>query len=130
MLPTRCSKYTIDLGASIVDYDLGKGELLLEHAYPIHAHPVPRISVDINLVLESTHSSALQQGSWINVIGYTRVSRTRGRPKKQSLPGTRIEGVSLQAILIWSAGSLRIGEYEATLEEQRLLQQRLKSDSM
>ncbi|KIX07626.1 uncharacterized protein Z518_02279 [Rhinocladiella mackenziei CBS 650.93] len=110
----------------VLQYDVLNGQLLLEHAYPKNAHPVPRVSVDVSLVLESTASSALRHGCWINVIGYTQNSGVHARKRKDSLH-RRDEVVSLQAILIWDAGSLRIRDYENTLEEQRLVQQQLQA---
>jgi len=111
----------------IVDYHTAEGRLLLEHAYPKDTHPVPRVSVDINLVLESLQTSILRSGTWINVIGYTRDARPHGRKRKKSMSRSDEAPPSVQAILIWDAGALRLRDYEITLEEQRQVQRQLET---
>lgn len=109
----------------VVQYDTTKGRLLLEHAYPKNAHPIPHIFVDTELVLESTPPSLYQQGSWINIIGYVRNPDLHNRKRRDNLSNGKSEIVSVQAILIWDAGALRTGDYEDILEEQRLAQRQL-----
>lgn len=111
-----------------MQYDTAKGQVLLEHAYPDHAHPTPRICVDVSLVLEGTKSSTFNRGTWINVIGYIQGSRLQTRKKKDSLQQKGTEIPSLQAILAWDAGPVRIGDYEHTVEEQRRVMRQLKSN--
>ena len=81
--------------------------------------------VDIDLVLESTEPSTLVTGTWVNVIGYTRSTRLHVRKSKAQLRQPEGESSSLQAVLIWTAGALKITDYEITLEEQRSAQKKL-----
>ena len=113
----------------MVRYDVAKGHLLLEHAYPSTVHPVPQICVDVTLVLENTESSIFQTGAWINVIGYTQGTSPRTRKKRRSSGPLREndDQVSLQAILAWDAGALRVKDWEETIEEQRLVRRQLES---
>lgn len=112
-----------------MDYDVAKGRLLLEHAYPKQARPTPRVCVDVNLILESVHPLALSRGSWINIIGYTQETSLQNRKKSEQLQPRKDEVVLVQAILIWNAGSLRIEDYEITIEDQRAAQRQLRTIS-
>ncbi|OCT47490.1 hypothetical protein CLCR_03729 [Cladophialophora carrionii] len=111
--------------ASGTKYDSARSQILLEHAFPKDISPVPRIWVDITLVLETTESTTLALGTWINVIGYVQATPRPIRRKS----GNRFQRAAqpLQAILIWDAGAVRIGEYENTLEEMMRTKQRLES---
>ncbi|KAK5454106.1 hypothetical protein LTS15_006106 [Exophiala xenobiotica] len=113
----------------IVDHDTAKGQIILEHAYPKNAKPIPHVLVDIDLVLESIEPSILSTGSWINVIGYTRSTQRGVRKSKAKLRQPEDESSFLQAVLVWTAGALKITDYEITLEEQRSAQKKLISKS-
>ncbi|KAK5233401.1 hypothetical protein LTR67_003809 [Exophiala xenobiotica] len=113
----------------IVDHDTAKGQIILEHAYPKNAKPIPHVLVDIDLVLESIEPSILSTGSWINVIGYTRTTQRGVRKSKARLRQPEDESSFLQAVLVWTAGALKITDYEITLEEQRSAQKNLISKS-
>ncbi|EXJ59718.1 hypothetical protein A1O7_03864 [Cladophialophora yegresii CBS 114405] len=98
----------------IVQYDSARSRILLEHAFPKDISPVPSIWVEITLILETTDSTTLAIGTWINVIGYVQATPQLIRRKS----GERIpRAAQLQAVLIWDAGAVRIGEYENTLIE-------------
>ena len=107
---------------SIVQYEPVEACVVLEHAYPKDASPIPRIRVDISLVLENVKSTTLAAGAWINVIGYILALPRSIRKKRDDRLRCADQSAHLQAVLIWSAGAIRIGEYEHTLEEQRLVQ--------
>ncbi|EXJ85840.1 hypothetical protein A1O1_06209 [Capronia coronata CBS 617.96] len=102
----------------VVDYDSLSGRLLLEHAFPKAAQPGPHALIDVNLILESTPSSVLERGRWVNVIGYVQNAHQGGRKRKATQLHNKDLPVFVQAILMWDAGPLRIADYEATLEEQ------------
>lgn len=106
---------------SVVDYEVSTGSMLLEHAFPPPLLPTPAVSVDVQLVLESIKAPDLQRGSWLNVIGYVRKSEQRH--KKASNPSTddikRAPIPIVQAIVVWGAGAIRVGDYEAALLNQR-----------
>ncbi|OAX80266.1 hypothetical protein ACJ72_05408 [Emergomyces africanus] len=56
----------------VSSYNISIGSLTLDHNYPITSRPIPSISVDVNLLLESLKATDLQVGSWLNVLGYIR----------------------------------------------------------
>lgn len=103
-----------------MQYEVAKGQILLEHAYPKDASPTPQVWVDINLVLESTKSSTLAPGTWVNVVGYVQTPTQQSRKKSATTAHRADEAAAtLQAVLAWDAGALRIAEYEHILEEQK-----------
>jgi hypothetical protein len=83
--------------------------------------PTPTVSVDLQLVLESIKVPDLQRGSWLNVIGYIRKSEQRykktGNPSADDI--RRVPVPNVQAIIVWDAGAIRVGDYEAALTSQR-----------
>ncbi|KEF62580.1 uncharacterized protein A1O9_00553, partial [Exophiala aquamarina CBS 119918] len=111
----------------VVRYDLAEGRLLLEHAFPKLVQSRYQIWVDVNLVLESIDPQALYQGSWVNIIGYTRHTPSLGESKDGPEQQNSEQCLTLQAVLIWDAGPLQINDYTSTLEEQRLIQRRSKA---
>jgi len=73
----------------------------------------------MTLILESVRAEMLQPGTWVNVIGYVNGSPPRrGRVLRSESAGKKTEGGSVQAVLAWSAGALRIKDYERTLMQQ------------
>ncbi len=110
-----------------MEYDLAKGHLLLEHAYPKDASPVPTVWVDISLVLENTKSTSIAPGTWINVIGYVQALPRQTRSKSGNLGHNALHTARLQAVLIWDAGAVRLEDYENTLEKQKRVQRGLRS---
>jgi hypothetical protein len=87
--------------------------LTLEHNHP----PENKLKalVDIELVLRSIKSYETRIGEWVNVVGYVVA------PKLE--PSSRPNGVQsevrIQAILLWSAGPLKIDRYEESLEQRK-----------
>jgi len=106
---------------SVRDYDISLAQLNVEHTYPAEGPSTCVVRVDLNLVLETAHRDALDTGSWVNIIGYVKVSASRKNKRKWSSPieVNPTSEVVVQAILLWTAGSLRIGEYERALERQK-----------
>jgi hypothetical protein len=99
---------------------MSKGRLLLEHAYPANTRPVPRAWTDVSLVLESTKSETFATGNWVHVVGYTLSAPRRSRRNAERLPRPEQPHTSLQAILIWDAGPVKLGDYETVLGEEQL----------
>lgn len=104
----------------VIDYDSNTGQLTVEHNYPRSADvELPKSAgVNINLILNTIKIDVLQAGSWINVIGYVRHAPL---PKTQHTRSARMLSAqrqpTVQAVLVWSAGALRVEEYEKTLED-------------
>ncbi len=58
-------------------------------------------------------------GTWLNIIGYvTRSAPRRNRALGSEWTSVQAERSSVQAILVWSAGAVRTGDYERTLTQQ------------
>jgi cellulase/cellobiase CelA1 len=89
---------------SVDEYVVTTATLRLKHDYP-HSDS-PRIAnVNIEHVLEAVQRSAVDVGSWINVIGYVE------RQKQQ--------GVFVQAVAVWDAGNLDLDAYEKAVEKRK-----------
>ena len=101
------------LFSSVVAYDVSRGTLVVEHAYPQNTLAPLRTTVDVNLVLETLPTQHLEIGGWLNVIGYVR--------RNQSKVGKRSFGevIVIQALLLWSAGPIKVGEYERALSRRK-----------
>ncbi|KAK5057716.1 hypothetical protein LTR84_011717 [Exophiala bonariae] len=110
----------------VVQYDITTGRLLLEQTFPKTFHSKHQVWVDVNLVLETIDAQVLCPGAWVNVIGYTRNHGSRSDNKNTAEQGSG-KGMALQAILIWSAGALRVEDYTSIVEEQRLVQKQFRA---
>lgn len=114
-LPTCPSGTKVRFLGCITAYDTLTGALKLQHAYPAcpnnptnKACPTTAV-VDVNLLLSTLKWRDIQVGGWVNVIGYV-----------QDLGKGKIKGrgsaVGVQALMLWSAGAVRLAEYEKAVE--------------
>lgn len=75
-----------------------------------HRFPSPQDNhiawVDISQLLDSVNQQHLEVGAWLNVIGYVAPSSSKSC--------TRI-----QAIMLWSAGSINLQQYETALLQRQ-----------
>ncbi|KAL4761641.1 nuclear telomere cap complex subunit Ten1 [Aspergillus foveolatus] len=96
-------------------YNISTGRLVLEHNYPRTKKPKqpkqdpPSVSVDVNAVLETVTWEELCVGAWVNVIGYVR------REPGQNLGGEPSDSVYVDAVVVFPAGAVDLGEYERIL---------------
>jgi len=93
--------------------------LTLEHNYPQGSHH--KALVDVNLLLSTLKSNDTRIGEWVNILGYI----TPTPPETQNIIiGSITSGEPrlsmVQAILLWSAGSVRLQEYERSLAKRVL----------
>ncbi|KAH8422815.1 nuclear telomere cap complex subunit Ten1 [Aspergillus melleus] len=97
-------------------YSVSTGHLILEHNYPRRKSisDLPTISVDINAVLETVTSEELRVGAWVNVLGYVRRSMNAG------------ETVYIEAVMVFAAGAIALGEYERILHESMEVERRVQ----
>lgn len=113
---------------SVVKYNVKTGVLALQHAYPPPPHPAAVALVDVTLLLATLTVTDTQVGEWVNVIGYVATAGDASSAGGGRGARGRVEGgsgfVRMQAIVLWSAGSVKIGEYERVLTER----QRVESD--
>lgn len=69
--------------------------------------------VDIKLARESMKATDTMRGAWVNVVGYIQPDRK----EKEKGKGR----VRVQALMVWSAEGVRVGEYERAVEEREKL---------
>lgn len=69
--------------------------------------------VDIKLVRGSMKATDTMRGGWVNVVGY--IQREQNEREKEK------GGVRVQALMVWSAEGVRLGEYESAVEEREKL---------
>jgi len=80
--------------------------------YPPARHQIVA-KVNIDHVLETAHSSFLQVGTWINVVGY--ITKRSPNPVYQSLDfgNTPVYSeVTVQAVVMWPTEALSFEQYE------------------
>ena len=70
--------------------------------------------MDVNLLLGTLHSTDTRVGEWVNVMGYITVPSS----KQDRTCEDKQANISVQAIVLWSAGSVKLDEYEKFLVDQ------------
>lgn len=123
-LPTHPQGTKIRFLGCVTKYDLSTGVLELQHAYPSAFDKTVIALVDVNLLLENLKREDIVVGAWVNIVGYVEEAMKK-REKVRGLDGNmglgridRVDLVKVQAIMLWSAGSIKIGEYESALSER------------
>ncbi|EJT74224.1 hypothetical protein GGTG_08068 [Gaeumannomyces tritici R3-111a-1] len=97
----------------VESYATGDATLTLEHDKAAAHGPRVRALIDVNLLLQSLKAEQTRAGEWVNVIGY--IAPEPDQPRAPGpLPGEH-HRVHVQAIVLWSAGSLNIQEYTSTV---------------
>ena len=107
---------------SVEHYDPSCGSVSLKHNYPSSSTPVVA-EVRLDHVLESITHTTTQIGTWLNVVGF--ISRdedgghkdVRAAPKKSSKPILKV--VTIDAVMVWDAGSIKLDAYEKALEARK-----------
>lgn len=100
---------------SVEKYDTTSGTLTLRHDYP-DGITVARVNVDH--VLEAAHRTDIETGSWVNITGHVMEIKERMRTDEAGRPIRRTK-VQVQAILLRSAGSVKLRTYEEALEARK-----------
>ena len=97
--------------------------MVLEHNYPRLKKPrdnPPSIAVDVNAILETMTWEELCVGAWINVIGYVRKSPAAAWVKEvASAHASMPESVHVDAVIVFPAGPIDLGEYEQILGDSQ-----------
>ncbi|KAJ5677639.1 uncharacterized protein N7477_003272 [Penicillium maclennaniae] len=116
-------------------YNVNIGHLVLEHHYPRNRKESSVVSVDINAVLEDLTSEELRVGSWLNVLGYVRdttpqpasSSSQEGSQQSNETPPARLppRPVSIEAVMVFPAGAIALGEYERILRNAQDVERRV-----
>ena len=108
-------------------YNIQTGHLILEHNYPRQKPPLepPSVAVDINAVLETVTSEELSVGAWVNVLGYVRRNRRRD-DDDSAVPESSPNPVYVEAVMLFPAGAVALGEYERILQEALGVERRMR----
>ena len=118
-LPSHAPTTKVRFLGCVTKFDIGTGVLELQHLYPQPTSSVLAM-VDINVIIETTKRELLEVGAWVNVVGYVgeRVRKGKGRNERDGDAVNRIEvvRVGVQAIMLWSAEGVKLGEYEKAVE--------------
>jgi len=108
---------------SIISYHSPSATLTVSHKslYPSTCQTKTReAKVDISNLVRTLSSDVLQNGEWINIIGYTVKAGIGGKGNAQD----GVEVAYIDAVQIWSAGAIDLGGYERSLREKLEVDQR------
>lgn len=106
------SSKTLLISPSVSSYSIASATLSLVHPRPDDRSPV-RALVNVDLVLARLGSEQTRVGEWVNVLGYiTSVPSIGSKPAD----GPKSPTVSIQALLLWSAGPVDVQRYEASVQ--------------
>jgi hypothetical protein len=78
--------------------------------------------VNIDHVLETMKGTDLEVGAWINVMGYVTAQDeedTSNKARRGSRRQRHAQKKAVQAVMVWSAGMIKLDTYESALEERR-----------
>lgn len=131
------------MNVSVRQYDVSTGNLILEHNYPRRKTDPESVSVDINAVLQDVTSEELRVGAWLNVLGYVRDSSTPAPSFSSSqLSSQQSNGASeiatalvkviprpvyIDAVMVFPAGAIALGEYERILHNAQDVERRMRT---
>lgn len=85
---------------SVTAYSTATACITLGHLHPRGTDVAA--TVDVELLLETLAPEATRTGEWVNVVGYVK-SVGQGSAR-------------VQAVMVWPAGPMDVGQYEAALE--------------
>ncbi|RHZ61927.1 nuclear telomere cap complex subunit Ten1 [Aspergillus thermomutatus] len=112
-------------------YNIPTGHLVLEHNYPRCRFSAnagterASVAVDVNAVLESVTAEELRVGAWVHVVGYVRSWGSDG-PDHDALRKLRVSSpVYVEAVMVFSAGAVALGEYERVLRDALEVERRI-----
>lgn len=126
--------------ASVRQYDISVGHLILEHNYPRNKAGPSVVPVDVNAILEDLTAEVLRVGSWVNVLGYVRDSASPAVSFSSSQLDSQQDGemstttpvkvpprpVYIDAVMVFPAGAIALGEYERILRNSQDVERRLR----
>lgn len=125
-------------------YNVTEGHLILEHNYLRGKEEANTVPVDINAVLEDVTSEELHVGAWLNVIGYVRDCHSpsasfsssqldaQSQHSNDSSSAAKVPStipsrpVYIDAVLVYPAGAIALGEYERILRNLLDVERRMQ----
>lgn len=100
------------MSSSVSSYSIATATLTLVLPRPDDRSPV-RALVNVDLVLARLGSEQTRVGEWVNVLGYITSAPSVG---SKHADGPKSPTVSIQALLLWSAGPVDVQRYEASVQ--------------
>lgn len=98
----------------VTGYNTETGEVTLQHKS--HDCRDKTALVDVNLLLETLNTSLMRIGEWVNIMGYVTKQES-----KISHDGKHVgRFTTIQSIIYWSAGAIKIEEYEEAVAETQV----------
>ncbi|CAI7652039.1 unnamed protein product [Penicillium bialowiezense] len=121
----------------VTNYTVATGRLILEHNYPRSKKIPSTVSVDITGILEDVTAEALRIGTWLNVLGYIREiepmqptsSFSSNSGDANQTPTVPPRPVYVEAIMVFAAGAIAIGDYELILRNSQDVERMMKLKS-
>ncbi|EKG12046.1 hypothetical protein MPH_10828 [Macrophomina phaseolina MS6] len=100
------------------DYDVSTATLTLKHAYPTNSSVVARVNIEH--VLETVQRTDLDVGAWVNVIAYVSAPPNNSEAGvKRARAHSATDNVHAQAIVLWSAGDIKLDAYQKAVEARK-----------
>ena len=93
---------------SVDAYDSELGVLRLRDRFPTTLATSDSSNVNVNNLLDVLNVETTQVGAWVNVIGYL-------RQDSESQLISKPRASTVDAVLIWSAGAIKLEDYEAAV---------------
>ncbi|KAL8763081.1 MAG: hypothetical protein Q9184_001041 [Pyrenodesmia sp. 2 TL-2023] len=138
-LPTIPPGEKVRFLGCVTHYSTVTGTITLQHAYSSTSVPqtiCPTATVDVNLLLSALKSTDTQVGEWVNVLGYVQglvdndgaIRRVVGRvgaglrDMNKHKVERQIGIVGVQAVMLWSAGGVRLADYEKAVEMRKKIE--------
>ncbi|KAK0613397.1 CST complex subunit Ten1 [Immersiella caudata] len=112
-LPLREIREKVRFLGCVTSYSTSSATLRLEHHYPTDGPSVCAL-VSVDLVLERLGSQQTRIGEWVNVIGYISSIHSSTDHRKPQENGDPM--VQVQALIVWSAGTLDVQQYETSVD--------------
>ncbi|OQE47335.1 hypothetical protein PENCOP_c001G01460 [Penicillium coprophilum] len=137
-LPSLQADSKIRFLGCVTSYTISTGHLILEHNYPRSKIAPSSVSVDINALLEDLTAEELRVGTWLNILGYVRDSEPVPQPSSfdstpddAHRPSQRSSTVPprpvyVEAVMVFPAGAIAIGEYERILCNSQRVEQMIQ----
>lgn len=123
-LPSHPQGTKVRFLGCVTKYDISTGVLELQHACPSRYDISVIAVVDVNILLENLKREDIAVGAWVNIVGYVKEVINKSEIAKGLNEDTgqggisRVDLVKVQAIMLWPAGGIKIGEYERALTQR------------
>lgn len=112
-LPSHDAGTKVRFLGCVTSYATASGLLTLQHQFPKSTEV--QALVDVRLLLEKLTAEQTSVGEWVNVIGYISLPPPSSSANMSTKRKRGLSAVHVQALMLWSAGSLDIGRYEMCL---------------